>query len=169
MEYSLSDKDFAKYLGKVPILSYDMLGQWNSIWELFRHYGKEYFILLYQKSDVYGHWVAVLTTTDGAGRKIIEVYDPYGVKVDHQFKFARLKPSNRYLSRLLLHSGVPTHYNHGAVQVLSSYINTCGRHVIHRLRNRHIELNMFLTAFHDDAERKGMSLDELVTYYYPYH
>ena len=169
MDYSLTDSDFGKYIPGAFVLGYNELKKWRSIWDIFAASGKEYFVVLYQQTPIKGHWVGVLTSHDKSGNKVIEVYDPYGVKVDHQFKATKLLPSYRYLSALLLKSGVPIHYNHVPVQAYGQGINTCGRHVIHRIINKHIELDRFLQLFFMDAQQKNMSTDELVTYYYHFH
>ena len=89
-------------------------------------------IVLYQVEQNKGHWVGIHLTIDDANQEIIEVFDPYGTPIDFQFRHYNLMPQRRNLSRILLNSARPVHYNEFPFQSVSPAITTCGRHVLFR-------------------------------------
>lgn len=140
--YSLREGDLREALNyQTTVIPYDSLSRYRSIHDLLGRHGN--CILLYRHGPNTGHWVAVLYSVDNMGQPIIEVFDPYGTRIDRQFESPSMIEMNRYLSRLLLKAGMPIHYNHYNFQRHADNINTCGRHTAYRIMNRDLTLEEY--------------------------
>jgi hypothetical protein len=104
---------------------------------------KKPIVILYPgESDMNGHWIGVFMTVDENGKKIVEVYDPYGFKIDDTLKYSDVKYPP-YLAQLLYHSKYKIQFNNGRIQKWNDNVATCGRHVLNRINNRDIPLDLY--------------------------
>ncbi len=145
MEKSLGNLDIVRLLnGRTKVMRYDGLSSVRSAEDLLFPFGNV--VVLYPGEFDVGHWVALLRTVDCKGRDVIEFYDPYGISVDREF---RIIPSKlpRFMSRLLANSHYPIEYNDYPVQRKSEQVNTCGRHVVNRIRHSHMCLEEYNDTF----------------------
>lgn len=148
MNKALSDTDILNMIGgKANLFTYQELQHIKTLDEALGKY--KAFVLLYEARDNFGHWTCVFKTDD----QTVEVFDPYGVKIDEELKWI---PDNfrkvnylpyAHLSYLLWDSGYNIIYNDHKLQKHGNSINTCGRWVVCRLNNRNVELNDFAEQF----------------------
>lgn len=150
-QYSLSNTELKKYLcrDRAHIISYDQLPRYSSIFDIFGD--MDYFILLYQTSPDYGHWVCVINHKDS-----IEFFDSLGHHPDNELSKIKNAPYP-YLTYLLASSKKPVIYNNVPLQ--SRRTNVCGRWVAARINMRDIPLRDFQRIFTDNTY---FSPDELV-------
>ena len=119
------------------------------------------FALLYETAPSYGHWVACLETPHG-----VEHFDSYGLVPDGELDWVpehlreEFGEAKTHLTRLLLGSGLPVHYNEACLQGPDS--STCGRWCILRCRNSAIPTDAFAQGMLDLSAETGLSPDELV-------
>jgi hypothetical protein len=161
--YSLSDRDIkSALLPGTPIVKYADLKHVRHVNQLLNNRGRYCVILYGIRSDTDGHWTGLLWTKGNDGRPSIEVFDPYGMRVDHEFRFPVHHQYERYLSQLLLKSGYPITYNELPFQTKAKDINTCGRHVISRLYRSHLPLYIYWEWL-DNQKWMWDTLDDVVT------
>lgn len=161
MDYPLSDTDLMHLMnGQTKIIKYEQLSDYHSVKELLAPYGNV--IILYPTGRDIGHWTCLFYGCDPKYGKVIEFYDPYGIKLEEEFcwtpKQYRLE---HFLSQLLAETGKGIVYNDHKFQRMAENINTCGRHVVVRLWNAATPLNKYIKLFRGG---KGFTSDELVTY-----
>jgi hypothetical protein len=150
-ERSLSSKEIYDLChGKVRILAYDELAGVHDLNELFEPYNA--FILLYQASDSYGHWVALTRRRcKDNGKWVIEFFDPYGYSIDQEIKMLpKRQGAQSYprLTELLLTSGYDKCVvQNKRLQERGPGINTCGRWVALRVINKDMPLAKFISLF----------------------
>lgn len=154
----LSGEDMLRAVdGESIILTYKDLKDVDDIHDLFDPYDN--FILLYEMEKNYGHWIAVIYHPES---DTIEVFDPYGLFIDDEFKYIRnpkLK-KQKYLSKLLLESESNIIYNDQPIQKYSKDVSSCGRHVALRINMRDIPLE----EYQDMMMSKGKNeRDKIVT------
>ncbi len=163
MERALGDNDIMKELGgKSIVIRYADLVNFPTIERLLK-YGNA--VILYPGKGEIGHWTGVFYTYNDRGQKIIEFFDPYGISVDHEFKMSRIEQPH-LLSRLLSKSNYPIEYNEHRFQAFAHNINTCGRHVIARIKNADMPLSTYLRLFGTGG---GVTSDELITHITNYY
>ena len=79
MDKALSDKDIVRKLdGKVKILLYSDLKNYDNIDEVLNPYGKVAILYYWKAKPYYGHWVGLLRTK----RNTIEVFNSFGDFID---------------------------------------------------------------------------------------
>jgi hypothetical protein len=162
-EYALSDGDINKYLPNVKIILYNDLKNYNNIDELLPN-KNSYFILLYQDSETTGHWTAVLRQNN-----TVEFFDPYGNYPDTQLKWTDKETresigiEGKYLSRLFDRSKLNVVYNTEDYQKEKAGINTCGRHVVYRLKNNHLPLKQYHIHIRNESKKNNCDYDCTVT------
>lgn len=139
--------------GRTRVMRYHDLTSYPSIEAVLQPYGNA--IILYPsaagRSDV-GHWTCVFYTVDERGCPCIEFFDPYGIFVDNELKFTRNNTA-RTLAKLLYASPYPIVYNDYGIQLYQKNINTCGKHVINRLRHSGMSLDRYAQCFGAGGDR----------------
>ena len=161
MEISLSDEDILRVLPRAKFTPYNKLIYINDIRDLLGNDGVG--IILYLTSDHYGHWTTIFLR-DGK----LSYFNSYGYSPDDDFRF--IKPSVRIeeneikpiLFELIAKSGYICEYNNHCLQKHGSDIDTCGRHVISRIFNRHLDPNEYAKRLKHVAKINNMTTDELV-------
>jgi hypothetical protein len=117
----------------VKIIVYEDLANYKNIQQLLPR-SKDAVIMLYQRKENYGHWVAILRNKNN-----IVFFDPYGCRPDKQLlwtpKYLReqLNQKTPHLSHLLnscLEDGFKVSFNQTAYQKDENAVNTCGRHCV---------------------------------------
>jgi hypothetical protein len=143
INYSLSNFDIDKYLNKKSnIILYKDLKKYKSIDDALGHDG--YFILLYETRERYGHWTIIIKLDDNT----IEHFDSYGLKPDDELNYIKplFKIINNiipYLSWLFINSKYKIEYNNYQLQSMQKGINTCGRHILMRLKYRKYNIDQY--------------------------
>lgn len=148
MNRLLSDQQVSTIAGiPLPVYTHRMLRKINDIQELF-HYPA--ILLLYEVKPRKGHWTCLIFHKD---TKIIEFFDPYGMKPDAQERFIpRNFWLNSFLRRLLFKFAVShpewrIEYNEVPLQSWDKNISTCGRWVGVRIFFRNLPLADFQKYF----------------------
>jgi hypothetical protein len=117
----------------IKILVYEDLSEYSSISQLLPRL-KDAVIVLYQRKENFGHWVALVRDDTN-----IVFFDPYGYRPDKQLlwtpKYLRrqLNQKTPHLSHLLnkaVDDGFNVTFNETKYQIDGSSINTCGRHCV---------------------------------------
>jgi len=161
MEISLSDDDILRVLKGSRFTPYNKLVYVNDIHELLGNNGVG--IILYLTSNHYGHWTT-LFIRDGK----LSYFNSYGIEPDSDFKF--IKPSVRreenevepILFELIAKSGYICEYNSHCLQRRSNGVDTCGRHVISRIFNRHLDPDEYAKRLKHIAKINNITTDQLV-------
>lgn len=162
---SLSNHDISKLLhGQTNIFTYPQLSNFNNIEEVLEPYNC--CVILYMTKKNYGHWCCLTQHKDR-----ISFFDPYGGQnlPDEELKnipehFRRESGQDfPHLSYLLYNSGYPIEYNNYKFQKHKQDTNTCGRHCINRIRNRHLNIDQYYEMMKGEANRLGIDYDQLVT------
>lgn len=160
MNKALSDNEISQELQhKARVVTYDQLANYNSIEELLHPWGR--CVILYPTGQNVGHWTCVFYSRNNKGTRIIEFFDPYGISVDREFRMTR-QSSPHYLAKLLYKTRYDIEYNDHRLQAFSRHVQTCGRHVINRLRNAMLPLDEYYKIFGPNNVT-GLSADALVT------
>lgn len=159
MDIPLTGGDILKALkNKIDIVGYQDLQYYNNINELLSPYGAV--VVLYPFKANIGHWVCVFYSVNRDGNMAIEFFDPYGLKVDSEFKYIDGYSGPNYMARLLYHSSLPIEYNNTKLQQMKEGIDTCGRHVIVRLWEKDKYIDDYVKEL---KSIKGLTPDEIVT------
>jgi hypothetical protein len=143
--FDLSGQDILRITDhKTSIMTYEELENVTSLEEIFKPHGAV--VILYQTSENFGHWVALLNNGD----KRLEFYDPYGLNVDEELNLDNdynirthggvLQP---HLSILIKQGGYKVTYNNVRLQEMLEDVNTCGRYCAMRIRFRDISMKKF--------------------------
>ena len=142
---ALSLQDLKKICnGKVNIFLYTDLAKTKHIDELFHPFGC--FILLYQQTPNYGHWVTINRVDDHT----IEHFDPYGIGPDEELDGNNPMKIPKYLSALISESPYRNViFNKHALQEHSAKVSTCGRWAAVRVLMRKKRLASFVSLFHN--------------------
>jgi len=161
LNYALGDDDIMAICdGKVKIISYEDLHDYQTIDQLMEPYGAV--IILYQATKEIGHWVAVLKHKN----RTIEVFGSYGLKIDEQLEFSTYNmklhggTAEPHLTNLIDASGYKKIYNHTQLQSYNNNIATCGRYASLRVRFRDMPMEKFVKLF---TGASGLSNDEWTT------
>lgn len=147
MEVPLSGDDIIRALnGKVKVIYYTDLDKYRNLEEVLYPYGQT--VILYQVNDNFGHWTCVFKYPD---KNIVEFFDPYSGKPDSELDFAKASGDDPLLLKLLYdwaqRTGGKVVYSDRDIQRLARNINTCGRHCVFRLRNKHLPIDTYLNCF----------------------
>ena len=140
----LTDSDLRKLLGRdIPITLYNDL-EGKSLGQIVDHSGRG-IVLFVQKENstmVEGHWLAVCRMDDG-----VLIFDPYGGRQDPWFlnrtfvterALDALDQEAPLLSSMVKASGLRPLFTGKRLQAMKEGIETCGRHCVVRLWNRHL-------------------------------
>jgi hypothetical protein len=160
--YSFSSQDLLDMINnKANLVTYSEIANYKNIDQLLGKH--EACIILVENKPSYGHWICIFKNP--LNRKLIEVFDSYGMKPDDELKYVpksfRKKNNSDYgfLSNLLLHSPYQVEYNDQKLQKWKKDISTCGRWVGLRLLFKYLPLNVFT----DMMQGTQYDPDELVT------
>ena len=106
-------------------------------------------IILYNTSIKVGHWTCLFLRHND----ILEFFDPYGIIIDNEIKGTFMDPEwikkyykngEKRLSQLIINSQYnKIEYNNYNIQSKNKGVNTCGRHVVCRLWNKHLSLDEY--------------------------
>lgn len=157
---ALSNTEISSLLnGKVKVLTYPELAQYNDIDELLDPYGCA--IILYMTRKNFGHWIALIKQ----GKNLIEHFDSYGIKPDNELKFIKshmreeLDEEYPHLTYLLYHSPYKLSFNQYKLQKTDKGISTCGRWSASRCLLKDLPLDEFVKLF----KVPKYSTDDMVT------
>lgn len=145
--------------GRAKVVIYPDIGKYRTIDEFLYPFNAVF--LLYESRPRWGHWNLIHKLP---GTNIIECFDPYGTKIDHQLR--HINPSFRkmsnqelpWLTYLLYNSPYEIHYNEHKFQKDAKNIKTCGRWAYIRYLYNYLSLEEFKDLF------KNKYGDEIVTY-----
>lgn len=161
MNKELSDSDIYNLLhNKTKVLLYNEIKKYPTVEKLLGRYGN--CVILYPASSTHqGHWTCLFYGVDDNGKRNVEFFDSYGLSIDLEKEFSHVKQPP-YLSMLLLKAAdkYPIEFNDHKFQQKGNHINTCGRHCVVRLMNRHMPLKQYIKKFRSTP---SMSSDRLVT------
>lgn len=146
METALSNKDILHLMnGQTTVMRYDDLKHFRNIDQVMQPHGSA--VILYQLGDGdVGHWTSLMYTFGEQGQPVIEFFDPYGISVDNEFTLTHSR-GTRYLAKLLSKTKFPVVYNDYGVQRYGKGINTCGRHVVNRLKHADMSLDQYAAKY----------------------
>jgi len=164
MDYSLSDLDIKTYLGHmVKIITYKELYKYQSIDQLLSPY--DVVVILYEVKPNNGHWTILFRRNS----KVIEFFDSYGLEVDDELKLInnkyrnQLKENFNYLTQLIYDSPYELEYNNYKFQKLDHKINTCGRWILLRYTNKHLNIDDFYEEIIKLSKKLKITPDLLVS------
>lgn len=166
LEKMFSDADFARYFGPGKVIKYNELAEYSNINELLPN-DKDFRIILVESQYNQGHWTCVLKYGN-----IIEWFNSYGTKPEHDFKFIPnftkhlLGQGGNLLTKLLKtkRPDQKIYYNKKKLQKIVDGVNTCGRHVVARILAMLVgyELDDYIRKVEDKQEETGKPADLLV-------
>lgn len=149
MNYSLSETDLRKYLGKdLVIKKYSDLANINNIDTYMAD--KDFIVILYRSTSNYGHWTCLLKHDKFNS---YEFFDSYGIQPDRQLISMPLRIRNAFgqespiLAALLLDSDRKIEYNNFKLQKLDDKIATCGKWVTMRCLMNELPIEVFGKLF----------------------
>ena len=133
--YELTGEDIHRMSrGLCRIMRYEDLIDIHTPEDLFQN--KKYVVMLYETRKNTGHWCLLIDRRfQGEG---VRFFDPYGIKIDNELSFVQpyyrqtLNEDMPHLSYIL--RSVKVSSNKYRYQRFEKEVNTCGRHVITRLR-----------------------------------
>ena len=159
MKVALSSEQIKKAVN-TNLLTYNELINYNSLAKVLGAYKS--CVILYTTSDNRGHWCLIFEQNP----ETIEFFDPYGSIIDSQLKYISESYKQKsgfnhtYLIKLILKSKYKyIEYNSYKFQSKGNNINTCGRHVITRLKYRNLNLDDYFKMI----KNSGMNGDYFVT------
>lgn len=168
MDKALSLKEINKITGQYnPMITYKELEKYDNIFDVFKDLNTDGFYILYQSSELFGHWVLCFIRPN-TNNKEIEFYDSYGEKIDEHVPVMRKYYSTLgrsfklypHLSKLLLKTPnyVIIHYNNYPHQEYNNNIATCGRHCAFRYLLKNYDIDTYNKLL------GGGNIDKLITY-----
>ena len=152
----LSDEDILRICDdKCKILLYSDLEHFHNIDSVLAPHGAA--VILYQLEQNVGHWVTIIKH----GSKHLELFDPYGMRIDEELQFSQynLRRHNGkkvpHLTHLLQTSPYTISYNDVQLQEFKHHKNTCGRWCALRVRFRSESLDDFIDLFTKNEHYDG--------------
>lgn len=158
-DYDLGGGEIQSMLkGVATIKSYDKLR--GATVQSFFSEAPAVALLFPTKNLQFGHWIALWVEH---ARRVIHHFDSYGFAPSEEQKFSDLPIVREKLLATFYSQaaaeGYQVHFNPTAFQKMSSGVNTCGRHIICRLRLRYLVDTQYTQLMNHES----MSPDELVT------
>ena len=132
IEYSLSNVDIERYVGRGHIIKYSDLSNFDNIDDVFN--GNSFVIVLIESKPSAGHWCCMLRYDN-----TIELYDSYSGTLDNELSFIskqmkiELGENEHILTEFLKKSGHKVVVNKYKFQKESNSVDTCGRHSLLRI------------------------------------
>lgn len=170
--YSLSDQDLKDIIGDdVRILTYEQLGEYNSLSELLpkEHDG---IIILFERKEGEGHWLALLR----GSKKNVLFFDSLAYRPDKQLLWnskatnKRLGQDTPHLTYLLnegLKEGFKISFNETKFQDEQKGFTTCGRWVsmilLYYKHNKNPTLKGFYNKIMDLSKKYELAPDLAIT------
>jgi hypothetical protein len=161
-----SDGDVNRWLGDGHIIKYSDLDSYATINDLLPN-DKDFKVILIESSYNQGHWTAVMKYGN-----IIEYFNSYGTKPEHDFKFISttikhlLGQGGNLLTKLLKtkNKEQKVYYNKKKLQQINDNVNTCGRWCVARILAMRIgwELDDFINKVDEKVDETGKPSDILV-------
>lgn len=132
MDKALSAQDIIKALNnKTNVIIYSEIHKFRTLSQLLGPHKS--CVILYERRKNFGHWTCVFEQS----LNCVSFFDSLGIFIDEELNFCKsyYKTVQPYLSKLLRESRYKNiEYNEYILQKTAPKINTCGRHVICRLR-----------------------------------
>lgn len=151
MNYSLTDKDIRKYLGKkCKIIKYEKLSSIDNL-ETYMNDIK-FLVILYEWKPNYGHWCCIIKNNLA---NTFEFFDSYGTKPDQSLFDLPIRVRNNFgldmpkVAILLMESKRTIIYNNYMLQSTKSKITTCGKWVVIRCLMIYLPIDTFAKIFID--------------------
>ena len=152
----LSDEDILRICDdKCKILLYSDLEHFHNIDSVLAPHGAA--VILYQLEQNVGHWVTIIKH----GSKHLELFDPYGMRIDEELQFSQynLRRHNGkkvpHLTHLLQTSPYKISYNDTQLQQFKHHVNTCGAWCALRVRFRSESSDDFIDLFTKNEHYNG--------------
>lgn len=144
VSYALSDDDLHSLLPGVPITMYSDVDE-RRLSQMLDTQGRGLLLFKAEEtpSTIVGHWLALATQPEG-----LLVFDPYGGSrepwyLNHTFvsnkTLKSLDQDAPELVQTIRDAGLQPIYSTKRYQKMSPKINTCGRHCVVRLWNKHLD------------------------------
>lgn len=163
MNYSLSNDDIKKYLGKqCKILRYADLKDISNLDSFMKDF--LYLIVLYTWKQNYGHWTVIIKNDYN---NTYEFFDSYGTKPDLQLMDVNMYIRNELgmtfplLAELLHDTPRKIIYNSDKLQSPKKGINTCGKWVVFRCLTYLLPVETFADMFLNNASPNDKQLQKL--------
>ena len=167
----MTTTDFTKILGDTDIKNllnhrtiirkYKDLPLYKSAHGLTSKYGNAV-ILFPTKSEDFGHWTCLLKTVLSDGSPTTEFFDPYAIYPDNEHLYSQhMLQYGNYLANLLAKTPGNISWNQYPVQLMEKGINTCGKHVVNRIRHADWPLEKYMYFF---GTRDGVLGDEIINH-----
>ena len=163
LNYSLSDSDMRRILPRTKFTPYNEIHHLNNIEELLGSDGTA--VIMYLTKERYGHWVCLFLKPDGN----LSYFNSYGSEPDYEMTSRIIKPSVRiaqnqvmpHLYELICKSGKKCEYNDYKLQ--DENVSTCGRHVVLRLWNKHLNADEYANRLIKLAQVSKKPIDVVVS------
>ena len=149
--------------GGVKIIRYPDLASVSTWADLCSSEAQAAAVLFCVESPTSGHWLAAFTSADGA-----HVFDPIGVALDAERTYiskgqqALLGETQPQFARLLDTFDGPTHVSKTDYQRNAPGVNTCGRWVALRIKNKNLTDAQFARWVSGSARKAGLDDDSWV-------
>ena len=164
IEYSLSNVDIERYVGRGHIIKYSDLSNFDNIDDVFN--GNSFVIVLIESKPFSGHWVTMLRYDN-----IVESFDSYGGSIDNELSFIskemknKLGENEKSILNLLKNSSYKVVINKYKFQSEQNNVDTCGRYCVLRILMfacGNMQLKEFTNWFRKSGKLLKLSNDELV-------
>jgi len=179
----LGDDDIKFYLPEAQILKQSDLKKYNKIEQLLPKH-KSYAIILYESEKDKGHWTCISRYKNKKTKQhLIEFFDSLADNgmPDSELKWNNKETNNKLgqgkplLKNLLQSSNMPVIYNKFKFQSEKNIkdgnnINTCGRHVVFRIKNLldcDRDLSEYYKYLNDIKKDSKNTYDEIVSHVTP--
>lgn len=147
--------------GKVKVVSYHELANYDSIEDLLKDFGA--IILLYETRENFGHYTALFFDKNNT----LEFFDSYGFAPDQELNYAKYN-NIPYLTNLLNKYSKNVIYNHKGLQKFARDVNTCGRWTASRIRMRNLTPKQFEDLWNNTYYNPDFFITA-ITYLYTYN
>ena len=157
IQYPLSSDDIIRLCPGSNIIEYSEIYKINDINDLFGKNGICF--ILYLTKAQFGHWTVLFKQND-----CLSFFDSYGYQPDDEFSF--IKPEMRVKYHqvlphlLMLMKDLKVEYNNYKLQKKNA--NTCGRHCVVRVWNRHLDCDKYVDIVFKPVENM-YDPDQVVT------
>ena len=164
IEYSLSNVDIERYVGRGHIIKYSDLSNFDHIDDVFN--GNSFVIVLIESKPSAGHWCCMLRYDN-----TIELYDSYSGTLDNELSSIskqmkiELGENEHILTELLKKSGHKVIVIKYKFQSEKNNVDTCGKWILLRILMfvcANMQLKEFVNFVKTNAKKQNLSNDEFV-------
>ena len=164
IEYSLSNVDIERYVGRGHIKKYSDLSNFDNIDDVFND--NSFVIVLIESKPSAGHWCCMLRYDN-----TIELYDSYSGTLDNELNYIskqmkiELGENEHILTELLKKSGHKIVVNKYKFQSEKNNVDTCGKWVLLRILIfvcANMQLKEFVNFVKTNAKKLNLRNDEFV-------